>query len=110
MADEKPAQPDLPSLARAEVEKIEFVGMDSVQAVYADSFIVATTGEMASLFFFQNSTPTIRGAELGTAKHEATLAKCFARIVLSPTGFFRLLSAMAENSGFRIIKPEQEQE
>ncbi|HEU4712682.1 MAG TPA: hypothetical protein VFS76_14010 [Pyrinomonadaceae bacterium] len=95
--------------ALSEVSKINFVGIDQVASLYADSFIVASTGEMFILHFFQNSPPSIAGAELDkTSTREATQAKCFAKIVVSPNGFVKLLTAMAGQAGLVISKPEQE--
>lgn len=94
---------------QSDIEKVNFFGMDEVPSLYADSFIVASTGEMVQLYFFQNSPPPLSGAELGTTRsREATQAKCFARIVVSPNGFSKLLTAMAENAGLVLSKREEE--
>jgi hypothetical protein len=96
---------------QSDIEKVNFSGMDQVPSLYADSFIVASTGEMVQLYFFRNSPPPLSGAELGTTKtRDATEAQCFARIVVSQGGFIKLLTAMANNAGLVVSKREQEQE
>jgi hypothetical protein len=103
MADEPHPKP------QSDIEKVNFLGMDQVPSLYADSFIVASTGEVVQLYFFRNSPPPLSGAELGTTRsREATEAQCFARIVVSQNGFAKLLRAMADNAGLVISKPEQE--
>src|SRR5688500_10641432 len=105
MADNQP-QPPAP-----DIDKINFFGMDEVPSLYADSFIVATTGEMAQLYFFQNSPPPFVGPELSTTRaREATHAKCFARIVVSPNLFGKLLKAMADNARLVLSKCEEPQQ
>jgi hypothetical protein len=111
MADDKPAGDKSQPHHRVygEAEKLEFIGMDEVPSLYADSFMVGSTNETATLYFFQNSTPPLRRETLeGTVTRDATTAKCFARIVVAPTGFVRLLQAMAENAGFVLSKREEE--
>jgi hypothetical protein len=95
----------------ADLEGLAFVGMDQVPSLYADSFIVASTGEVVQLYFFRNSPPPLTGAELGTTRtRDSTEAQCFARIVVSQGGFIKLLTAMANNAGLVVSKREQEPE
>lgn len=101
MADEPQPNP------KSDIERLNFLGMDEVPSLYADSFIVASTGEMFQLYFFRNSPPPLSGADLGTTRtRDATQAQCFARIVVSPNGFGKLLTAMANNAGLVLSKRE----
>lgn len=79
-------------------KRLDFIGMDQVVALYADSFLVAHMADVFSLFFFQNQVPPIKAGILGSAsKLEAQQAKCISRIVISEAGFRKLLESMERN-------------
>jgi hypothetical protein len=79
-------------------KRLDFVGMDQVVALYADSFLVAHMADAFTLFFFQNQVPSVKAGVLGsTSKLESAQAKCISRIVISETGFKKLLESMAKN-------------
>jgi hypothetical protein len=98
MADEPTDQP-LPQL--------DFVGMQDVVALYADAFFVAKTGDAFSLYFFQNQLGDMVDRELKkTESVRVTKTKCFARIVITPSGLSNLVEALAANIGIEIVRTD----
>lgn len=108
---EKPTQKAPAKPAENTAELLDFVGMDKVVAVSADAFLVARGEDVLTILFFQNQIPEIKRATLGTGGQlDAQETKCIARITLSPSGFRKLLTSMAETSGFSLTTRTEEKQ
>ncbi|SRR5713226_1120843 len=88
-----------------EAQKLDFVGMEDVLAIYSDAFFVANAGDMFTIYFFQNQLPDVAQREIArTETIKLARTKCIGRIVVSPNGMAKLVDAMATNMGFTLVK------
>jgi hypothetical protein len=92
-------------------QEVQLVGNADVVASYSDVFVVAHEAEtgMASLYFYQRELPdrqvSLEKTEIGVAPNKA---RCVSRVVMSPQGIERLLTALAQNRGFTLTPIKEE--
>lgn len=87
----------------------KFIGMDQVQAIYADSFVLLGVKERASLYiyFCQNQMPHTLEGEIGTVSTRLP-NKAVACIAVTNQTAEAMVRAMAENMGYTLQPIEQE--
>lgn len=101
MAKYRPPQPA--------VQRIQFAGMEDMESIYADVFLLSSEGEtgMCEIYFFQSQVaiPNLGAGTMHVGPRNK--ANCVARLILSNKGVETLFQALAENRGIT-IKPEGE--
>lgn len=99
MADQK-------ATAKTGAENVRFLPSDQVPIRFSDAFLIAGGTDIYSLNFYQTEIPALEGTikNVEVERHDAT---CFARVALSPIGFVRLLTSMAERVGMEVTKTSE---